>query len=65
VSFHAISIALLTTLGEEVIARIEERVSAGVDSDSVQRELVSDVYGIRREVEEVDRWHRHFPHNPA
>ena len=54
------SIGLLARLAEDVITRIERRVSSGDDSGAVQLDLVEAVYGIRRALEEIDRWRRHY-----
>ena len=58
--FSTDSIGLLGRLAESVIARIERRVGAGDDSGAVQLVLVEAVYDIRRALEEIDRWHRHY-----
>ena len=49
----------LETLGEDVIERIEERVSDMAQTGDAQ-DLVSDVYEIRRLLEEAGRWRRHY-----
>ena len=57
-AFSADAITALNSLAEGVIERIEQRVSSADDSSSVQLDLVEGVYGIRRALEEIDRWRR-------
>jgi hypothetical protein len=54
------TIDTLGRLAEDVIARIEQRVSSGTDSGAVQLDLVEAVYQIRRALEDIDRWRRHY-----
>jgi hypothetical protein len=49
----------LQTLSEDVIERIEERVP-DIRGVSDAQELVSDVYEIRRLLEEAGRWRQHY-----
>ena len=58
--FSSAEIGALTTSAEAVIARIEQRVSTDDDSTTVQLELVGAVYEIRRRLEQIDQWRRHF-----
>jgi hypothetical protein len=58
--WSADSIARLGALAEDVISRIEQRVGTGDDSSAVQLDLVEAVYEIRRALEEIDRWRRHY-----
>ncbi len=58
--FSIDEIGVLRTLSEGVIDRIEQRVSAQDDSASVQRGFVEAVYDIRRRLELIDEWRRHF-----
>jgi hypothetical protein len=53
-------IEALARMSEGVIDHIEDRVGVETDSDSVQQELVMTLYDIRRDLEEIHRWHRHF-----
>ncbi len=60
---HEISDAEVRTLqgiAEGVIGRIEARIDAGGDSVAVQRALAGRVYEIRRLLEEVYEWRRHY-----
>ncbi len=61
---HALSsdaVGGLRTLAEGVIARIEERVATARDPCGVQVDLVERVYEIRRALEEIEIWRRHYP----
>jgi len=58
--FSTDSIGVLAQMAEDVITRIERRVSTGDDSGAVQLDLVEAVYDIRRALEEIDRWRRHY-----
>lgn len=53
-------IAVLRSLAEDVIASIEERLSAGGDSEHVKVYLAEAVYDIRRALEEMHIWRRHY-----
>ncbi len=53
-------IEALAQISEGLIDQIEDRIGAETDSDSVQQELVMTLYDIRRDLEEIHRWHRHF-----
>ena len=60
---HEISdaeVGTLQKLSEGVIGRIEARIDAGADSAAIQRALAGKVYEIRRLLEEVYEWRRHF-----
>ena len=58
--FSSDEIGTLRTLAEGVIARIEQRVSTHDDSATAQLELVGAVYEIRKRLEQIDQWRRHF-----
>jgi hypothetical protein len=47
-------------LGERVIAEIEDRLEDADDRPQIQRELAEAIYSIRRAVENIYRWERHF-----
>jgi len=53
-------IEALAHMSEGLIDQIEGRVHAETDPDSVQRALVMTLYDIRRDLEEIHRWHRHY-----
>jgi hypothetical protein len=54
------AIAFLERVAEAVIAEIERRVKLGTNADAVRLNLATAVYRIRRALEEIDRWHRHY-----
>ena len=53
------NVRTLQQIGEDVIDLIEERVP-DIASASDAQELVSDVYEIRRLLEETARWRQHY-----
>jgi hypothetical protein len=53
-------IGLLQTLGEEVIERIETRVSRAAVCGPREQMLISRLYEIRRLLEEIHQWRRHY-----
>ena len=53
-------LAAIRDLGEQLLAEIEDRLEDADDRPKVQRELADAVYAIRRALEEVHRWERHF-----
>ena len=53
------AVQTLLASSEQVIARIEQRV-ADEGSMAEQKRLVRSVYEIRRRLEEIDRWRRHY-----
>ena len=59
-AFSDDAVGSLQSLSEQVIARIEQRVDTQQDSASVQQDIVESVYDIRRALEDIDRWRRHF-----
>ena len=59
-TFSDDAVRSLLSMSEQVIAQIEQRVSTQQDSASVQRDIVEGVYEIRRALEDIDRWRRHF-----
>jgi hypothetical protein len=50
----------LQHLAEGVIEVIEARLEMGRDRKSVQRDLAGAVYRIRRELEQIELWRRHY-----
>jgi hypothetical protein len=50
----------LQRIAEDVIDRIEARIDTGADSAAIQRALAGRVYEIRRLLEEVYEWRRHY-----
>ncbi len=55
-------LAALQALAERVIERIEDHLATVSDRHDVQVSLAESVYAIRRSLEEVDHWHRHYAH---
>jgi hypothetical protein len=53
-------LAVLRTLSEEVIERIEERAARGAVRSASQQSLISRLYEIRRLLEEIYTWRQHF-----
>jgi hypothetical protein len=53
-------IGVLQTLSEEVIERIEARVERAPVSGPHEQTLISRLYEIRRLLEEIHSWRRHF-----
>jgi hypothetical protein len=47
-------------LAERVIAEIDDRLEDADDPPRVQQELATTVYTIRKALEEVNRWERHY-----
>jgi hypothetical protein len=56
----ASDITELTQLAEVVIRLIEARLDARHDGAGVQRDLAEAVYCIRRQLEQMDVWRRHY-----
>lgn len=53
-------VGVLRVLAESVIDRIEQRIAGDDETTGVQLELAGFVYEIRRQLENVDQWKRHF-----
>lgn len=60
VEISAGMIQVLQHLAERVIQQIEHRLATGEDRRSLQRDLAEAVYDIRRALEEIDLWQRHY-----
>ena len=60
--FTPIEIEQLSATAEGVIEAIERRIEHGKDRVTTQRELAESVYEIRRELEEIALWRRHYLH---
>jgi chemotaxis regulatin CheY-phosphate phosphatase CheZ len=58
--FTADAMARLRELADETVEAVERRIDSGGDSGSVQQQLAGTVYEIRRRMEVVDTWFRHF-----
>ena len=59
-TFSEAEVARLASLSDDVIERIETRVASEGDSAADQQRLVEAVYVIRRALEEIDHWRRHY-----
>jgi hypothetical protein len=57
--FTADAMARLRELADETVEAIERRIEAGGDAEHVQR-LAGTVYAIRRRMEAVEIWFKHF-----
>ncbi len=60
--FTPIEIEQLSATAEQVIEAIERRLENSKDRVATQQELAESVYEIRREMEEITRWRRHYLH---
>ena len=62
--FTADTMIRLRKLAEEAVEAVESRIDSGDDADKVQQELAGTVYEIRRRMEAVEIWFRHFTNEP-
>ena len=60
--FTPLEIEQLSATAEQVIEAIERRLENSKDRVATQQELAESVYEIRRELEEITRWRRHYLH---
>jgi hypothetical protein len=60
--FSTLEIEQLSATAEQVIEAIERRLENNRDKVATQQELAESVYEIRRELEEITRWRRHYLH---
>ena len=60
--FTPLEIERLTATANQVIEAIERRLENSKDRVATQQELAESVYEIRREMEEITRWRRHYLH---
>jgi hypothetical protein len=58
------TVEVLSRLGDQVVEAIETRLYMAGDRVSVQRDLAAAVYDVRKAVEEIHRWWRHFAGTP-
>lgn len=54
------SFDLVNGLAEQVIAHIERRIDEAEDKELLKEEMAESVYAIRRVLEEMFQWRRHF-----
>ena len=59
-TFSDDAVGTLLGLSEQVIEQIELRINTQQDGASVQQDIVGAVYDIRRVLEDIDRWRRHY-----
>jgi hypothetical protein len=50
----------LRELAEETVAAIESRIDTGGDDEKTTQRLAGTVYELRRRVEAIEGWYRHF-----
>ncbi len=62
--FTATDMKRLSQLAEETVEAIERRIDSGGDGEKVQQQLAGTVYEIRRRMEVVETWFRHFANEP-
>jgi hypothetical protein len=53
-------LSLVRARAEDVVEAIEQRLEAAGGSGHAEQRLAESIYGIRRALEEIDRWERHF-----
>lgn len=63
--FSPLEVEQLSSTAEHVIAAIERRIDADEDRDRVKQELAETIYEMRRRLEEISRWRRHYLQSPA
>jgi hypothetical protein len=59
-TFSDDAVSRLLSLSEQVIEQIEQRLNTEQDRAAVQQDIVGAVYEIRRVLENIDRWRRHY-----
>ena len=47
-------------IAEETVEAIERRLDSGGDGEKVQQQLAGTVYEVRRRMEAVEVWFRHY-----
>ena len=62
--FTADNMSRLRKLAEETVEAVESRIDSGGDANKLQQELAGTVYEIRKRMEAVEIWFRHFAHEP-
>jgi hypothetical protein len=58
--FSPLEIEQLSSTAEHVIAAIERRIDDEDDQSSARQELAETIYDVRRNLEEISRWRRHY-----
>jgi hypothetical protein len=59
-TFSPVEIARVSSTCERVITSIERRLESSDDTAGVEQQLTEAIEEIKREMEEVSRWRRHF-----
>jgi hypothetical protein len=59
-SFSPVAIAQLSSTSERVITTIETRIESRQDPSGIQQQLSEAIDDIRRALDEISRWRRHF-----
>ena len=54
----------LRELADEAVEAVERRIESGGDDEASQQQLAGTVYEIRRRMEAVEIWFRHFANEP-
>jgi hypothetical protein len=63
--FSGVEIEQLSTTAEHVIAAIERRLDDADDQAPLSQQLAEMIYEIRRNLEEIARWRRHYLQSQA
>jgi hypothetical protein len=58
--FTSDAMVRLRELAEETIEAVEQRIDSGGDGEQVQQRLAGTVYEVRKRMEAVEVWFRHF-----
>ena len=58
--FTADAIVRLRELADETVEAIEQRIDAGGDGEKVQQRLAGTVYEVRKRMEAVEVWFKHY-----
>ena len=59
-TFSSVEIAQLSSASERVILTIETRIESGQDASGIRQQLSESIDDVRRELDEISRWRRHF-----
>ena len=49
---------------DRIVDCIERRIDSGMDKPAVRQKLASSIYAVRRNMEQLELWHRHY-HQPG
>jgi hypothetical protein len=59
-TFSSVEVAQLSSASERVIGTIEARIESGQDASGIRQQLAESIDELRRELDEISRWRRHF-----